>query len=144
MGVRRLGGHVDGHLTGRDVVVGDSPAGLHRGRVDARVEHLLANRDFGFLERLLGRVSVSSVPGEDEVVFFALFVVPDHRRAVFERLAGVNDHVERLVIYLYELQGVLSNVTVVGDDEGDLLALEAHLVCGEHCLGVARERRHPG
>jgi hypothetical protein len=38
----------------------------------------------------------------------------------------------------------LSYIAVVGDDEGNLLALEADLVGGEHGLGVAREGRHPG
>ena len=53
-----------------------------------------------------------------------------------ERLAGVDDRVERLVLDVDQLERVAGRVAVLGDDEGDLLALEADLVGGEHGLHV--------
>ena len=38
---------------------------------------------------------------------------------------------QRLVVDVDELERVARGVAVLGDDEGDLLALEAHLVGGE-------------
>ena len=51
---------------------------------------------------------------------------------------------QRLVLDLDQLQRVAGAVAVVRHDERDLLALEAHLVRGQHGLHVARQRRHPG
>ena len=48
-----------------------------------------------------------------------------------------------VVLDVDELEGVARGVVVVGDDERDLLALEADLVGREHGLGVGRQRRHP-
>ena len=59
-------------------------------------------------------------------------------------LRGVDDDRQRLVLDVDQLERVARGVAVVGDDEGDLLALEAHLVGGQHGLRVGRQRRHPG
>ena len=73
----------------------------------------------------------------------ALFVVADHGGAVGERLLGVHHRVERFVHDVDQLDRVACRVVVLGDDERDLLTVEAHLVGGEHRLGVVRQRRHP-
>ena len=59
-------------------------------------------------------------------------------------LRGVDHRGQRLVLDVDQLERVARRVVVVGDDERDLLALEADLVGRQHRLGVARQRRHPG
>ena len=59
-------------------------------------------------------------------------------------LRGVDHGRQRLVLDVDQLERVARGVAVVGDDERDLLALEAHLVGGQHGLDVVRQRRHPG
>ena len=61
-------------------------------------------------------------------------VVADHRRVGLERAARVDHRLERLVLDVDQLERVAGRVVVVGDDERDLLALEAHLVGREHRL----------
>src|SRR5215204_2601219 len=139
-----LRGQVDGHLAGRDVVIGDGPAGLHRGRVDARVVHLLADLYLGLLERLACGLLVPCVPEEDRVVVLAILVVADDGSILIERLPGICYRVEWLVVNVDELEGVLRDVGIIGHHEGNLLPLEAHLVGGEHGLGVPGEGGHPG
>ena len=51
-------------------------------------------------------------------------------------------HRQRLVVDLDQLGAVGRGVAVLGDDEGDLLVLEEHLLLGQHRLHVAGERRH--
>ena len=63
--------------------------------------------------------------------------------ALRERLGRVHDHRQRLVVDDDRLAGVLGDVGVVGDDRGDLLALEAHLVGGQHRLRVVAQGGHP-
>ena len=47
-----------------------------------------------------------------------------------------------LVVHLDEFDRVGGDVAVLGDDEGHFLALEQHLLIGEHGLHVAGQRRH--
>ena len=47
-----------------------------------------------------------------------------------------------LVLDLDQLDGVGRDIAVVGDDEGDLLVLEQHLLVRQHRLHVAGQRRH--
>ena len=49
-----------------------------------------------------------------------------------------------VVLDVDQLERVARRVAVLGDDERDLLALEAHLVGGQHGLDVVGQRRHPG
>ncbi|CAB4968838.1 unannotated protein [freshwater metagenome] len=79
----------------------------------------------------------------DAVVGLAL-VVADDRCARIHRTLGIHDRLEWLVVDVDELDGILRDVARLGDDERDLLALEAHLVGCEHRLGVVRQGRHPG
>ena len=74
----------------------------------------------------------------------ALDLVADERGVGVERPAGVDHRRQRLVLDVDQLERVACRVAVLGDDEGDLLALVAHLVGGEHGLHVGRQRRHPG
>ena len=78
----------------------------------------------------------------DAVVGLSL-VVADDRCARIHGALGVHDRLERFVVDIDELEGVLRDVAGLGDDEGHLLTLEANLVSCEHCLGVIRQGRHP-
>src|SRR5215208_5385018 len=144
VGVRRLGGHPERHLLCAHVVVRYGPARLHRRRVDAGVDHLLLYGDVGLLEGALRRLPVPVIPLEDHVVRLLGLVVPDDRGIRIEGPRGLDDDRERLVVDLDQLERVLGRVPIVGYDEGDLLALEAHLVGGEDRLGIARDGGHPG
>ena len=65
-----------------------------------------------------------------EVVLAVIFV--DQRRAGLQRLLHVEDRRQLLVVDL-DLGGRLARgALALGDDRDDLLALEAHLVDGEH------------
>ena len=61
-----------------------------------------------------------------------------------EGSARVDDRRQRLVFDVDQLERVARGVAVVGDDEGDLLALEPHFVGGQHGQDVMGQRRHPG
>ena len=74
----------------------------------------------------------------------ALDLVAHERGVGVERPAGVDHRRQRLVLDVDQLERVACRVAVLGDDEGDLLALVAHLVGGQHGLHVGRQRRHPG
>ena len=143
VGVRRLGVGVERELARHRVHVGDRAARLHRRRVRPRVEHLLLDDHVGARERGLGGGGVAGLPVEDVVVGLALLVVADDRRVGVERPLGVHHGSDHLVLDVDQLERVARRVAVVGDDERDLLALEAHLVGGEHGLRVVRHRRHP-
>ena len=142
--VRRLRGHVDGQLVGGPVEVGDRAAALQRRGVRARVVQLERGDQVGLLERPVGAGPVADLPVVDDVVVLVLLVVADEGGALRERLGRVHDHRQRLVVDDDRLARVLGDVGVVGDDGGDLLALEAHLVGGQHGLGVVAQRGHPG
>ena len=122
----------------------DRAARLHRRRVHARIEHVLAHDDVRVLEDAVGGLAVAGLPVEDVVVRAALDLVADDRGALVERRLGVDDRRQRLVLDVDELERVARRVAVVGDDEGDLLVLEADLVGGQHVLHVGRQRRDPG
>ena len=70
-------------------------------------------------------------------------VVAHHRRPRIQRGADVDDRRQDLVGDINELERVSGRVAVPGDDEGDLLTLEADLVRGEHGLDVIVQRGHP-
>ena len=97
----------------------------------------------GVVEDRVGLGLVARLPVEDVVGGLALLVVADHRRVGVERAVRVVDDRQRLVLDVDQLERVARGVVVVGDDERDLLALEADLVGGEHGLRVGRQRRHP-
>lgn len=142
--VRRLAGAPQCQPLLHPVPVGHRRAGLQGRRVDARERDLLLDDDVGGAEDRLGRDRVAGLPVEAVVVRLARDVVADQRRTGVERVTGVDDRLEDLVVDLDELEGVAGGVPVLGDDERDLLAREADLVGGEHGLPVAGERGHPG
>ena len=144
VGVRRLARDVRGQLPGDRVHVGHRAARLHRRRMRARVDHVERHRHLGGRECGVRRRLVAGLPVEDVVVGLALEVVADHRCVGVQRLAGVDDRWQRLVLDVDQLERVARRVAVLGDDEGHLLALVAHLVGGQHRLHVGRQRRHPG
>jgi hypothetical protein len=112
--------------------------------VRARVERVEAHDLVGLGEGLVGRRLVARFPLVAGVVGLALLVVADDGRVGRQRLLRVDDGRERVVLDVDELQRVPCDVRALGHDAGDLLALEPHLVGGEHGLRVARERGHPG
>ncbi len=141
--VRGLARQVDRHLPGRLVVVGDRAAGLHRRRVDARVERVELDDDVGVREDAVRRIGIAGLPREDVVVGLALEVRADDRGVGVERLLRIRDHRQRLVVHVDALERVLGLVLRLGDDADDLLALEADLVRRQDRLRVASQRRHP-
>ena len=115
------------------------------------IDDFLLDADLGLGERPLGRVLIPDLPGEDVVVMparpvhargLAFEILAQHRRAVGQRGFGIVQRRQLLVVDLDQLDRVGRDVAVVGDHEHDLLVLEQHLAVGEHCLDVARERRH--
>ena len=144
VGVRRLVAVVDVELAGLRVEVGDDPARLERRRVAARIDDVARHDRVGLGEGAVGRLLVAGLPGRArEVVALPGLVVADQRRVGVERLAGVDDRGQRLVLDVDQLQRVVRRVLVGRDHERDLLALEADLVAGEHGLRVVGDRRHP-
>ncbi len=142
--VRRLGGQVDRQLAGGGVVVADDRHVLDRARVGAGVVDVLRDDlQAGVGEHPLGVLLVTHLPGVADVVGLAVLVVPDDRGAGGQRLLGVDDRRQRVVLDDDRLDGVLGDVGVVGDDAGDLLALETDLVGRQHGLGVVRQGGHP-
>ncbi len=142
--VRGLVAVVDVELASLRVEVGDDAAGLERRRVAARVDDVAADDRVGLGECALGCGLVAGLPCRaGEVVALAGLVVADQRRVGVERLAGVDDGRQRLVLDVDQGQRVVGRVRIGRDHEGDLLALEADLVAGEHRLGVVGDRRHP-
>ena len=107
---------------------------------------MMSRRDdrVGLGERLVGGGLVARLPRRrGEVVGLAGLVVADQRRVVVERLARVDDRRQRVVLDVDQRQRVVGRVLVGRDHERDLLALEAHLVAGQHGLRVVGDRRHP-
>ena len=143
MRVRGLARQVDRHLPGRLVVIGDCAAGLHRRRVDARVQRVELDDDVGVLEHAIRRVGIARLPREDVVVGLTFEVRADDRRVSVERLLRVGDHRQRVVIDVDTFERVLGLRRRLGDHADDLLALEADLVGRQDSLGVTREGRHP-
>ena len=141
--VRRLRGHVDRGLAGRRVDVCHAAAALERRRVAARIEGVELDDLVGLGEGAVGRLLVARFPVVDEVGGLPLLVVADQGGVVLERLLRRREGRQRLVLDVDQLQRVFRHVRGLGDDRRHLLALEAHLVGGEHRLGVARERGHP-
>ncbi len=139
-----LRGHVDRGLPGRRVHVGDTPAGLEWSRVAPRVERVERDDLVGRGERRVGGLLVAALPVVDAVVGLVFLVGADHRRVRLERTLRRHHRLERLVVDVDQLEGVLRDVGVLGDHRRDLLALEPHLVGDEHRLGVVAHRRHPG
>ena len=141
--VRSLAGGPQRELASDPLVVRDAAAGLHRRRVHARVDDVLGHHHVGVREDRLGGVLVAGLPVEAVVVLLAVQVVADHRGVRRQRAADVDDRRQDVVLDVDELEGVPCGVPVLGHHERDLLALEAHLVGGQHGLHVVGQRGHP-
>jgi len=145
MRVRRLVPVVEVELPGLGIEVGDHPARLQGRRVAAGVDDVPAHHGVGLGEGPVGRLLVARLPGRAcQVVALARLVVADERCFRVKRLARVDHRGEGLVLDVDEREGVIGRVLVGGDDERDLLALEADLVARQHRLRVVGDRRHPG
>ena len=123
--------------------VRNGTAGFHRCRVNARIDNLLSDDDVCRSEDRLGFCCVSGLPVEDVVVGLALDVVTDDGRIGVQGLAGIDDRSQHVVLDVDEFNRIAGGVTILGDDERDLLTLEAHLVSDEHGLHVGREGGRP-
>ena len=110
--------------------------------MDPRVQQVLGQGHLGGGEDLVGAVGVPGLPVEN--VIAAAQVIADDRGTGVQRVPGVDHGRQRLVVDVDQLQGVPGRVPVVGHHERDLLALEPHLVGGQHGLGVPGQGRHPG
>ncbi len=144
MRVRRLVAVVDVELPGLRVEVGDHAACLERRRVAAGIDDVARDDDVGLGEGAVRRLLVSGLPQRArEVVDLPGLVVADQRRIGIERLAGVDDRRQRLVVDVDQFERVVGRVLVGRDHERDLLPLEPDLVAREHGLRVVRDRRHP-
>ena len=75
-------------------------------------------------------------------VGLVLDVLAQHRRVGRHRLERVDDDGQRFIDHLDEVDGVGRGLPRFGDDEGDFLVLEEHLLFGQHRLHVAGQRRH--
>ena len=106
-------------LPGAAVVLDERAVALERRRVEA-VEVQLVDRDdvVGLGER---RVDVAPLVDAASYGVAAALLV-EHGRVLGERLARVDDDVERLVVDLDELGGVARELARLGDDRGDGLA----------------------
>ena len=142
--VRCLRGRPHRQLPGDRVHLGHRTAGLQRRGVRARVEHVLGDHHVCGREGRVGGGPVPGRPVEDVVVPLAGHVVADQRGARVQGPGRVHDHWQRLVFHTDQLERVPGGVTVLGDDERHLLALEPDLVGGQHGLDVAGEGGHPG
>ena len=110
--VRRLVAVVDVELAGLRVEVGDDAARLERRRVAARVDDVAADDRVGLGEGAVGGLLVAGLPGRaGQVVALAGLVVADQRRVGVERLAGVDDRRQRLVLDVDQLQRVVAPST---------------------------------
>ena len=87
--------------------------------------HVLLDDDVGLLDRVLGRFGVPRLPMEDAVVL-DLAVRPQDGCVLLERLEGIDDDRQRLVVDLDGRGAVGGGVAAVGDDRGHLLALVHH------------------
>ena len=144
VGVRRLVSVVDVELPCFGVEVGDHAARLERRRMAAGIDDVAHRDGVGLGERAVGRFLIASFPGRArEVVALPDLVVADQRRVGVQRLAGVDNRGQRLVLDLDQLERVVRGVLVGRDHERDLLALEADLVAREHGLRVVGDGRHP-
>ena len=147
--VRDLGRRPERVLVGRGLVGRDHAARLDRVRDQALLAVALLHGHGRVAEDALD-VAALELPGE--AVVRAEVVVED-RRAVGERLLGVDHGRKLLVVDLDELGRVLRQSARLGDHDRDAVALVAHLVGGERAvhrlLGVlgdepdARERGRP-
>ena len=149
--VRRLERAPDGELAVHLVHGGDAAAGLERTGVDALVGDGLLRDHLGPVQGPRRRLGVAGLPGEDVVRMparpvCALRLVPDvfaqHRGVVRERGERIDEGGQRLVLDLDPLDRIRRRVAILGDDEGDLLALEQDLPVRQHRLHVARQGRH--
>jgi hypothetical protein len=89
------------------------------------------------------RSVASSSPASQVGLALPGLVVADQRRVGVERLAGVDDCGQRVILDVDQLERVVRRVLVGRNDKGDLLALEADLVSREHGLRVVGDGRHP-
>ena len=109
-----------------------------------RIDDLLGDDDVGLGEDGVGGRGVAGLPVEAMVVGLAVEIGADHRCRRVQRLADIDDRSQRLIVNVDELQGISRGVAILGDDECDLLALEPHLVGGQHGLHVIGQGGHPG
>jgi hypothetical protein len=101
----------------------------------ARIDHVSGDDDVGRGEDALALLGVAGLPHRGgEVVGLIRLVVSDQRRIGIEGLPRVDHRGQGVVLDVDQGQGVARRIAVLGDHEGNLLALEPHLVAGEDGL----------
>ncbi len=111
--VRCLIAVVDVELAGLRVEVRDHPARLERRRMAAGVDDVPGDDGVGLGERALGGGFVACLPQRaGQVVALPLLVVADQRSVGVERLAGVDDRRQRLVLDVDQRERVTRRVLV--------------------------------
>jgi hypothetical protein len=88
----------------------------------AGIKNVLLDHHCCACERGVRRRLIADLPVEDVVVGLAFDVVANDRCIGIEGSACVDDRRQRFVLDIDQLQRVPRGVTVVGDNEGDLLA----------------------
>jgi len=150
--VRRLAGQPGREFAAHRIEGSDGAAGLKWARMNARVKHVLLDRDGRAGKGRVGRLLVAGVPGEDVVVVVALAVravgladqvFTQHRRAGLERLERIHHGLQFLVFHLDGFHAVGGGITVFGNHHRHFLHLEVHFFIGQHRLHIAGQRGHP-
>ena len=112
--------------------------------MDPRDVDVLLDMDFGGGQVGIGRGSVARFPVPGVVVGLVRAAVRAKDEGVrFERLDGIHDDRQRLVVDQDGRDPVGGGIARRGDDRRDLLRLVHDGVHGEHHLHVAGQRRHP-
>ena len=143
-GVRRLARHVQRHLAADGVPVRDAAAGLDRRDVDARDVDVLGDAHLGLGDRGVRPGPIARFPVPDVVVgLVGAAVGPQHERIRLQRLEGIDDDRQRLVVDVDRRDAVGGDVLGRRHDRGDFLGLVHDGRRRQHHLLVAREGRHP-
>ena len=149
--MRRLEGAIEGEFALHLVHGGQRLAGFQRRGMGAVVEEDFLGGDRGGGEGLVRPVLVAELPVEDVVVVLAgamrpfglvLDVFTQQGRVRRHGDPGIDQHRQFLVFRLDQLDRIGRDIAVVGDDEGDFLVLEQHLLVRQNRLNVAGQRRH--
>jgi hypothetical protein len=143
MGVRSLRRHVERRLPGCRVDVGQDPTCFQWGGMRPRVVGFERHNLVCFCEGRISEGFVARLPFKAEIRGLVLFVVSNQNSILFEGPLRVDNRLEILVLDIYETGCVLSDVTICGDDRGDLLSLEPNFVRSQYRLCVSGEGWHP-
>ena len=139
--VRALGAGIERVALLELVVLADAGARLHRRDGDAADGEIQGGDVIGLLERRVGRRLVALLEDEADIV---RALVPDGGRAVLQRVRGVRDRGQGLVVDLDQLGGVARLGVGLGDHEGGVVADQADAVLAQRRVGRREHGRAVG